>query len=145
MKIILTNIDISNILSYTNSENSIANNTTTKFTMEFCWKFTKNIKKLSELNESFLNLQQELISNYISDDYSFTSETGERILKPEFVDEYNQKLDELVSQENEIDIDKVRLDKVVIGGMDGLDKIELSVPELEVLSFMIDEPIIETK
>lgn len=141
MKMTLTNIDIVNIVNYVNSENSIAKNTAMKFAMEFAWKFRKNIRKLTDAYEEFMKLQEELRNGYSTDEYSTESENGERFVKPEFIEEYSKKLNELFVQTNEIDIDMVKIEKIAIGGM---DKLELSIPDMEAISFMIDDSFDET-
>ena len=142
MKMTLTNIDIANILNYVNSENSIAKNTSMKFAIEFAWKFRKNIKKLTDAHEVFAKLQEEIMQSYSTDEYSTKNENGERFVKPEYMDEYSKKLNELFMQTNEIDIDIVKIEKIAIGGV---DKIELSIPELEAISFMIDDSLYEVE
>lgn len=143
MKTSLTNIEITNIMAYVNNENSIMNNTTMKFTMEFAWKFRKNVKKLADAYEIFTKLQEEIMQSYATDDYSEVNEAGDRVVKPEFVEDYSKKINDLYLQENSIDIDYVKIDKLCLGGLEGMDKVELSIPELEVLSFMIDDRVEE--
>ena len=136
MKMTLTNIDIANIVNYVNSENSIAKNTAMKFAMEFAWKFRKNVKKLTDAYEIFTKMQEEIMQSYSTDEYSIENENGERFVKPEYIEEYSKKLNELYAQTNEINIDMVKVEKICVGGM---DKLELSIPELEAISFMIDD------
>lgn len=139
MKMTLTNIDIVNIMSYVNSDESIARNTTMKFTMEFVWKFRKNIKKLTEANDMFNKLHEEIMNSYATDEFSYVDENGNRMVKQEYLNEYSDKINELYLQENEINVDKVSIEKVCVGGLEGMDQVGVSIPELEVLSFMIDD------
>lgn len=145
MKISLTNIEITNIMGYVNSDNSIMKNTTMKFTMEFAWKFRKNVKKIADAYDIFTKLQEEIMQSYSDDEHSELNEDGNRMVKPEFAEEYSQKMNDLYLQETSIDIDYVKLDRLCLGGIEGMDRIELSIPELEVLSFMIDDRIEENK
>ena len=143
MKKTLTNLEIANIMAYVNSEDSISKNTTMKFTMEFVWKFRKNIKRLSDAQEIFKKLQEDIMQYYATDEYSYIDEEGNRLVKNEYVDEYGQKMNDLYLQENKIEIDTVKIEKLCVGGLEGMDKIGLSVPELEVLSFMIDDSFMD--
>lgn len=143
MKISLTNIEITNIMGYVNSEDSVMKNPTMKFTMEFAWKFRKNIKKIADAYDTFTKLQEEIMQNYSDDEYSELNEDGNRMVKEKFIEEYSQKMNDLYLQETSVDIDYVKLDRLCLGGIEGMDKIALSVPELEVLSFMIDDRIEE--
>lgn len=136
MKMTLTNLDIANIVNYVNSDNSIARNTAMKFSMEFAWKFRKNIKKITDAYEIFTKLQEEIVQSYSNDDFSTENERGERFVKEEYIAEYNGKINELFAQTNEINIDRVKVERIAVGGM---DRIELSIPELEAISFMIDD------
>lgn len=145
MKKTLTNIDIANIMAYVNSEDSISRKTTMKFTMEFVWKFRKNVKKLSDAHETFTKLQEEIMQGYATDEFSYVNEDGNRMVKEEYINEYGQKMNDLYLQTTELDVDMVKIEKLCMGGLEGMDKVELSIPELEVLSFMIDDDFEEEK
>ena len=60
-------------------------------------------------------------------------DSSSRIVKDEYVKEYNKKLADLYAQSTDLDIDQVKLSELLAA------KIELSIPELDILSFMIDE------
>lgn len=145
MKITLTNIELTNIMGYINSEDSIAKKANMKFTMEFVWKFRKNVKKLNDAYDMFTKLQEEIMQSYATDEYSFVDENGNRLVKPECIEEYSRKMNELYLQSNELDIDMVKIEKLCMGGLEGMDKVEISIPELEVLSFMIEDDFEEEK
>ena len=142
MKMTLTNLDIVNIVNYVNSEDSIAKNTAMKFSVEFAWKFRKNAKKLTDAYEVFTKLQEEIQNGYSTDAYSSENENGQRFVKPEFMEEYAKKINELFAQTNEIDVDMVKIEKICVGGM---DKLELSIPDIDAISFMIDDSFEESK
>lgn len=138
MTITLSNLDIANIVGYANNENAIIN-TTNKFTAKFAWNWRKNMKKLRDLNDEFNLLQQDLINYYSNDEYSYTREDGSRVVKDEYIDEYNSRLQEMYTETNEIEINTVTIDQLVPGGIDALDDFGISMPEFEVLSFMIED------
>lgn len=138
MTVTLTNLEILNIVEYANSENAIVN-TPNKFSAKFAWNWRKNIKKLRELNNEFVSLQQDLINYYSNDEYSYVNDEDNRVLKDEYIQEYNEKLQELYMESNEIDINEIKIDNLVPGGIDALDEFGISVTELDLLSFMIAE------
>ena len=135
MKKTLTNLEVANIIAYSNTEDSIAQNIAIKFPMSFAWKFRKNLNRLKTVNDNFAQRQQEIISFYSDDTYSYVNdkENSSRIVKDEYVEEYNKKLSDLYAQSTDLDIDQVKLSELLAA------KIELSIPELDILSFMIDE------
>lgn len=140
MKKTLKNVEIINIVDYLNSEKSIAQDIDAKFTMDFLWKLRKNIKKIDSLCKDFYSMQEEIVQKYQNDEYSFLEEeNGTRCLKEEFIEEYSNAINELLSQENEIELDIVSIDKVCVGGLEGMDKVGMSLPELEAISFMIED------
>lgn len=136
MRTTLTNLEITNIMNYVNSENSVAKNTTMKFTIKFAWKFKKNIKRLADAYDTFIKMREEIMKEYSGDEFSYEEEgTGNRYVKQEYMNEYYGKINELFLQTTEIEIDKVKLEELAAD----MDKFELSIPELEALSFMIDD------
>lgn len=136
MRTTLTNLEITNIMNYVNSENSVAKNTTMKFTIKFAWKFKKNVKRLADAYDTFIKMREEIMKEYSGDEFSYEEEsTGNRYVKQEYMNEYYGKINELFLQTTEIEIDKVKLEELAAD----MDKFELSIPELEALSFMIDD------
>lgn len=137
--ITLTNLDIENIVAYANNDEAIVNKTN-KFSAKFAWNWRKNMKKLRDLNAEFTSLRQDLIDRYSADEYSYTrEEDGARIVKEDYVEEYNTRLQELYMESNDIEVNTVKIDHLLPGGSDALDSFEISVAELEVLAFMIED------
>ena len=132
----LTNAQIVEILSYATGENSIFSNKTMKFNTRFIWNLRKNIQRLVSCQEVFSQLQKEIFDHYSSDDYSvWDEEVQQRRIKDEYGEEYNQKITELYQQENELVINTVKVDEIFPP-----DSNEgLSIPEMNVLSFMIED------
>lgn len=140
MKISLSNFEIMNIIGYVNNEDSIVVNTAKKFSVTFVWAFRNNIKTLLALNESINQLDQEIMDYYADDEYSYTNEDGIRVVKNEYLGEFNNKRLELFNQVNDVEIQKVKLNKLVPGGIDALDDVGVSIRDMDMLSFMIDDP-----
>lgn len=131
---ILKNIEIKNILDWYN-ESSFAKDTTIKFNMKFAYNFLKNIKALQNLNETIQLGINDLIGYYSDDKYSFVNEKGDRFVKEEYMTEYNNKMNDLMGQENEIEIVKMKIEEIMSNDSNGV----LSIKDMDMISFMIDE------
>lgn len=139
MKITLTNFEIANIMGYLNSEESIVRNTTTKFSMEFCFAFRNGLRELKALYEDITQLHQEIDNEFSTEEFSEMNEDGQRVVKPEYVELYNKKISDLYNVKNELNIKKVKISHVTPGGIEGLLDVGISFPELDVLSWVIDD------
>lgn len=139
MKVTLTNLEIANIMGYIHSQESVVRNTTTRFSMEFCFAFRNGLRKMEELFGDLTQLRQEIDTEYASDEFSELQKDGQRMVKEEFLESYNKKLDDLYCVKNELDIRKVKISHVAPGGMEGLSQVGISFPELDVLSWIIDD------
>lgn len=139
MKVNLKNIEIENIVEYSRLETSVIQDATYKFTISFAWSLRKNLVKLYKLYEDYAQMHNEIVEFYNDDEHSVVDKDGQRKVKKEFLQEYNNKISELLFAENEVDMSIVKLSKVVPGGLDGLDHSAIAVKDLDILSFMIDE------
>lgn len=116
------------------------------------WNLKKNIAALTPIAENFFSLQQEseeqLRSAYISDEKSYvdTDENGQEIrkVKDEYLDDFqkevndlNNKLNDILNEENEFDLAIIDVDKII--DEIGDKETELSVDDLEILSLMAEE------
>lgn len=135
----ITNAEVLNIIGYADTDTAIINKKDTKLTMEFVWKFRKNIKRLRSLKEEYDSMIKDLAESYSNDEKSHVVEDGSRILNQEYTDEYNQKVYDLLIQENEVNVDMIDFDRVIIGGISAMNEIGISLPELNVIMFMIDD------
>lgn len=134
-----TNADVLNIVGYAENEKAGINKMDSKFSMEFIWKFRKNIKKLRVVKEEYDTVMQELANSFSTDEKSHVTENGSRILNDEYIDEYNARVYELFTQKNNIDIETVPIDHMIVGGADAMKDVNIAYPELELLMFMIDD------
>lgn len=144
MKVNLTNIEIANIIAYSKTETSVVQDASYKFSITFAWNLKKNFSKLMKIYDDFVQMQNDIMAAYSDDEHSDI--TGhQRKVKDEYLVEYNNKMNELYCASNEVEIAMVKLDKLVPGGINGLDNSGMSIMDLDILSFMIDESETESK
>lgn len=139
MKVNLTNIEIANIVAYSKLETSVVQDASYKFSITFAWNLKKNLGKLLKIYEDFVQMQNEIMDVYSDDEHSEITEDNQRRVKTEYFAEYNEKMNALYNEQNEVEISIVKLDKIVPGGIEGLDNTGISIMDLDILSFMIDE------
>lgn len=88
------------------------------------WQLKKNMNTLNKLANEFeefkISLEEELRNKYVSDEYSYDAENGERKVKEEYLEEYraavadiNQKLYEVLSEEEEITLNVIDMDALM--------------------------------
>lgn len=126
----LTNSEILTITGFANAPSSFVNDPTTKLTVKFAWNWRKNLKKLQELADEINAMRQKIVDEFSDDEHSYTNDAG-RFVKAEYLEEYGSKVDELLSQENEVEISKIKIED--------LGNIEISIPEMDAIGFMIEE------
>lgn len=143
MKVNLTNIEIANIVAYSKLETSVVQDASYKFSITFAWNLKKNLGKLLKIYEDFVQMQNEIMDVYSDDEHSEITEDNQRRVKTEYFAEYNEKMNALYYEHNEVEISMVKLDKIVPGGIEGLDNTGISILDLDILSFMIDESVTE--
>lgn len=139
MKVNLTNIEIANIVAYSKLETSVVQDASYKFSITFAWNLKKNLGKLLKIYEDFVQMQNEIMDVYSDDEHSEITEDNQRRVKNEYFAEYNEKMNALYNEQNEVEISMVKLDKIMPGGIEGLDNTAISIMDLDILSFMIDE------
>lgn len=139
MKVNLTNIEIANIIAYSKTETSVVQDASYKFSITFAWNLKKNLSKLMKIYDDFVQMQNEIMDVYSDDEHSEITEDNQRRVKTEYFAEYNEKMNALYNEQNEVEISIVKLDKIVPGGIEGLDNTGISIMDLDILSFMIDE------
>ena len=125
----------------------------TELPIKIQWIIKKNIKKLEPISQNFFSFREEsediIRQEYATDEKSeetINEETGETIrqVKSEFITEYqnrvnelNQKLTEIVLENNDIDLDTIDLETIIEENGDKF--INLTVEDLDALSFMAKE------
>ena len=153
-KMTLKNVELINIYAYINRTEKVINkkgnvekdengNENTKAK----WAFRVNLKKIEEANKLYEEALREFQSEYADDEHSteevmkdekgnpVKNEQGEEIktrtVKEEYFAEFQNKYQELLVQENEINFKLITIDDI--------EDANPSFADLEMLSFMIDD------
>ena len=131
--ITLKTFDALNILFWVESEDSFWNNT--KLPIKLQWDMKKNIDALSEIRNTYNDFYRKVQQKYSDNKYSeeVTTENGQvdRMVKEEFISEYNKELNDILSTDNEVKIRQFNIED--FGSVD-IDK-----KDMDMLSFFITE------
>ena len=136
-KITLKNYEIQNIVTLLSAQDSIINNRSeNKMPILLLWNIDKNFEKLSKINKDIAEMRKNIEQGYMDDKYSYDNldEDGNLIgrqIKQEYIPEFAQKINELMSLDNEIDIATIPLSKLDDFSVDGVT--------LQSIKFMIDD------
>lgn len=123
----MKNYDIMAVLKAFNSVNGEL-----KLPAAVAWKRRLNHHKLLEAGGVIEEALSEVRTKYSSDEYSVDGEeVGERMVKPQFVSDFTKEQAEIMNQETEIEIRKVKIED--------LGDIEISDKDMDTLAFMIEE------
>lgn len=130
----LKNFEIREILNTLSKPNSLVNSSE-KMPIKILWVIDGNLRKLSEIAKRIDEKQEQINQNYSTDEKSEPAifENGEmgRKIKIEFLQEYQNEVNELMNIENEIDIETLSIDI--------FNNIELSPAEFNSIRFMLVE------
>lgn len=140
MKIIektLLTIEALNLLGWAQQENGFI--TTVKLPMKLMWNLQDDLKALIEIKEKFNEFNKKIEEKYGDDEHSFDAEeideNGQtqkmRRVKDEYLQEFNKERNEIFTQENKI--------KVKVFDIEDFGDIEVSVQDMGMLSFFIDD------
>ena len=138
----LTNLEVSNIYNYFNrNENNIFPmlELLNQFSVKAKWAFRINLKKIEEIVKLYNDVLKDLQLEYSDDEHSIEStetddkgkETTIRTVKDKYIKEYQDKMQELLNQENDISVRTININDIA--------DVKLDFVDLEMLSFMIDE------
>ena len=131
--ITLKTFDALNLLYWIESEDSFWNNT--KLPIKLQWDMKKNIDAFSEIRNTYNDFYRKVQQKYSDDKYSeeVTTENGQidRMVKEEFISEYNKELNDILSTDNEVKIRQFNIED--FGSVD-IDK-----KDMDMLSFFISE------
>lgn len=136
-KITLKNYEIQNIITLLSAQDSIINNRSeNKMPILLLWNIDKNFEKLSKINKDIADMRKNIEQGYMDDKYSYDNldEDGNLIgrqIKQEYIPEFIQKINELMSLDNEVDIATIPLSKLDDFSVDGVT--------LQSIKFMIDD------
>jgi len=90
------------------------------------YNIARNLKKIQHELEPFEKARVELVRKYGNDDGE-----GKLVVKEESMEEFYKEMGGLLEEEIEVDIRPISID--------GLNKIELSPGELQLIDFMFDD------
>ena len=131
--ITLKTFDALNILFWIESEDSFWNNT--KLPIKLQWDMKKNINAFSEIRNTYNEFYSKVQQKYSDDKYSeeITTEDGhvDRMVKEEFIVEFNKELNDILATDNEVKIRQFNIED--FGSVD-IDK-----KDMDMLSFFISE------
>lgn len=111
--------------------NAYQKGTSLKLPAAVAWKRRVNIDKLFKAKNLIDEALQEAREPYLDDEHSVPMENGGRQILPEFVDAFAQAQSEILTQETDIDIKKVKIEDI--------GDIEISDADMDTLAFMIKD------
>ena len=94
------------------------------------WKRRVNMDKLFKAKALIDDAMKELSEKYADDEHSVEGENGVRRVKEEYLPEYLKAQGEIMAQDTELDIRKVKIED--------LGEIELSDSDMDTIGFMIE-------
>ena len=131
--ITLKTFDALNLLFWIESEDSFWNNT--KLPIKLQWDMKKNIDAFSKIRNTYNDFYRKVQQKYSDNKYSeeVTTENGQvnRMVKEEFISEYNKELNDILATDNEVKIRQFNIED--FGSVD-IDK-----KDMDMLSFFITE------
>ena len=131
--ITLKTFDALNILFWIESEDSFWNNT--KLPIKLQWDMKKNIDSFLEIRNTYNDFYRKVQQKYSDNKYSeeVTTENGQvdRMVKEEFISEYNKELNDILSTDNEV---KIRQFNIKDFG-----SVDIQKKDMDMLSFFISE------
>lgn len=106
-----------------------------KLPAAIAWKRRVNIDKLIQAKRLIDEAIQEIRQKYAGDEYSVEQDDGSggknRMVKPEFLAQFVSEQNEILTQDTEVEIRKVKIED--------LGEIELSDADMDTISFMIED------
>ena len=131
--ITLKTFDALNILFWIESEDSFWNNT--KLPIKLQWDMKKNIDAFSEIRNTYNDFYRKVQQKYSDNKYSeeVTTENGQvdRMVKEEFISEYNKELNDILTTDNEVKIRQFNIED--------FGSVDIQKKDMDMLSFFISE------
>lgn len=121
----MKNVDIVSIVA------AYQKGTSFKLPVAVAWKRRLNMDKLVKAKVIIEEALKDAIAPYLDDEHSTESDDGGRIVKSEYLNEFYKAQEEILAQETDIDLKKVKLED--------LGEIELTDSDMDTLAFMIEE------
>lgn len=128
MKTTIRNFEIENYFNIVGNEKSFRNNIDIKIPYDMDWALRINLKTMSTRYELVQEARKEIEKDFV--DNNKVEEDGTRV-KPEFLQEFNERINGLMFQSNELEF-------IPIKKADFKD-LPLSMPERDFLMIMVDE------
>ena len=130
----LTNYEIKNIADSLMKPDSLLYSSE-KLPIKILWVIDGNLQKLNDIKKRIDDKQEEINQEYNNDEKSelTTFENGElgRKVKPEFLKEYQDQINELMLIKNDVDIETLSIDV--------FENILLSPSEFGSIRFMLED------
>ena len=95
------------------------------------WKRRINMDKLFQAKRVIDEALREIGGKYSDDVHSTEKEDGSREVKAEFLPDFLKEQSDILTQDTEVDIRKVKISE--------LDGLELTDADMDILAFMIEE------
>ena len=159
MNITLTTLDVISVVTWYKNIREKEEKPLSELPMKTQWAIKKNMDKLNPISQSFFNFREEaeneLRQEYATDEKSediVNEETGKttRQVKAEYMEDYqnkinelNIKLTEIVAEKNDIDLDIIDLDTVIEENGDKFKN--LTIDDLDIINFMAKKPTEENE
>lgn len=96
------------------------------------WKRRLNLTKLIDANRVISEALNEVSEKFSDDEHSYDDkEKNARLVKPKYMEEFAKLRTEVLDQETDVDIKKVKIEEI--------GDIVLSEADMDTLAFMIEE------
>lgn len=121
----MTNLEILSIVT------AYQNGTSLKLPAAVAWKRRVNLDKLFRAKKLIDEALQEAREPFLDDLHSTEAENGTRQILPKYIDAFVESQNEILTQDTDIDIKKVKIEDI--------GDIEISDSDMDTLAFMIEE------
>lgn len=128
----ITIYDAINFLAWIDYENGFW--ATTKLPIKMQWNMKKNITSLQKIRGDYDEFYKKIQEKYSTDEYSEDKEQDGktvRIVKDEFIADFNREMNELLAIENEVEI--------IQFGIEDFGEINIQKADMDMLSFFIKD------
>lgn len=105
--------------------------TSLKLPAAVAWKRRVNLDKLFRAKKLIDEALQEARAPFLDDLHSTAAENGTRQILPAYIDAFVESQNEILTQDTDIDIKKVKIEDI--------GDIEISDSDMDTLAFMIEE------
>lgn len=125
----MRNLEIANIVTAYTAQKEKGDGI--KLPAAVAWKRRVNMDKLFRAKKLIDDALKEIGEKYADDEHSVEGENGSRKVKEKYLGEYFRAQGEILAQDTEVDIRKVKVED--------LGDIELSDADMDTLAFMLED------